>query len=109
VRYCGLPSKLNIATLEQLFTLRANDGFVEAFGPALIAEMATIARVSRCVLQQNQKKVRPLREGQVDIEIGVLGEMGPEIRVQALFRDRFIGVVRRSHPCHRRESDNVTI
>jgi hypothetical protein len=43
VRYCGLPSKLNIATLEQLFTLRANDGFVEAFGPALIAEMATIA------------------------------------------------------------------
>jgi DNA-binding transcriptional LysR family regulator len=34
----------------------------------------------------------------VDLEIGVLGEMGPEIRVQALFRDRFVGVVRKGHP-----------
>lgn len=93
------PPKLNIATLEQLFTLRANDGFVEAFGPALIAEMATIAPgVTLRFAAKPEKSARPLREGQVDIEIGVLGEMGPEIRVQALFRDRFIGVVRRSHP-----------
>jgi DNA-binding transcriptional LysR family regulator len=38
-----------------------------------------------------------LREGSVDLEIGVLGEMGPEVRVQALFRDRFLGVVRKGH------------
>ena len=91
--------QLNMATLEQMFTLRANDGFVEAFGPALVAEMANIAPgVTLRFTAKPEKSARPLREGLVDLEIGVLGEMGPEIRVQALFRDRFVGVVRRSHP-----------
>lgn len=34
----------------------------------------------------------------MDIEIGVAGDMGPEIRLQALFRDRFVGVVNSHHP-----------
>ncbi|MGK9175391.1 LysR family transcriptional regulator [Yokenella regensburgei] len=91
--------ELNIATLEQRFTLRANEGFVEAFGPTLIAEMAAIAPgVTLRFAAKPEKSARPLREGLVDLEIGVQGEMGPEIRIQALFRDRFVGVVRRSHP-----------
>src|SRR5690606_28692631 len=41
----------------------------------------------------------PLREGAVDLETGVIGKaIGPELRAQALFRDRFIGVVRAGHP-----------
>lgn len=39
-----------------------------------------------------------LRDGSADLEIGVLGNMGPEVKVQALFRDRFVGVVRAGHP-----------
>lgn len=35
-----------------------------------------------------EKTSTHLREGSADLEIGVLGEMGPEIRVRALFRDR---------------------
>ena len=35
----------------------------------------------------------------VDLETGVVGKTtGPEVRAQALFRDRFIGVVRMGHP-----------
>ena len=38
------------------------------------------------------------RDGTVDLETGVVGEAtGPELRTQALFRDRFIGVVREGH------------
>ena len=44
------------------------------------------------------KDVRALREGLVDLEVDVLGEAVPEVRVQALFRDRFVGVVRVGHP-----------
>lgn len=91
--------ELNPAELDRVFTLRVNDGFVEAFGPALIAAVATAApQVCLRFAPKPEKSARYLREGLVDLEIGVLSNMGPEIRLQALFRDRFVGVVRRGHP-----------
>jgi DNA-binding transcriptional LysR family regulator len=43
-----------------------------------------------------------LRDGSVDLDTGVIGETtGPEVRAQALFRDRFVGVVRRGHALSR--------
>lgn len=41
---------------------------------------------------------RPLREGLIDLEIGVLGTSAPEIRTQLLFHDRLVGVARLGHP-----------
>lgn len=92
-------SKLNLSTLERTFTIRANDGFVEVFGASLIAAAATTAPFVRLrFVPKPEKTSKHLREGLVDLEIGVLGEMGPEIRLQAIFRDRFVGVVRKGHP-----------
>jgi DNA-binding transcriptional LysR family regulator len=91
-------AELDLSTLDRTFTLRANEGFVEAFGAMLIAAAVKAApRVRLHFAPKSEKSARPLREGRVDLEIGVLGEMGPEIRLQALFRDRFIGVVRKGH------------
>ena len=39
-----------------------------------------------------------MRDGTIDLEMGVLGTAAPEMRTQALFRDRFVGVVRLGHP-----------
>lgn len=92
-------SELNLLTLERTYTIRANDGFVEAFGPPLIAAAAVAAPFVRlCFVPKPEKTPRYLREGSVDLEVGVLSDMGPEIRIQALFRDRFVGVVRKGHP-----------
>ena len=44
------------------------------------------------------KDALPLREGQIDLEIGVLGASAPEVRSAVLFRDRFIGAARIGHP-----------
>lgn len=102
-------AELHPASLDRTFTLRANDGFVEAFGPALIAAAATAApRVRLRFAPKPEKSVKPLREGRVDLEIGVVGEMGPEIRLQALFRDRFVGVVRQGHPLAQRPDVSLT-
>ncbi|MCT4704193.1 LysR family transcriptional regulator [Enterobacteriaceae bacterium H20N1] len=91
-------SALNLSTLERTFTLRANDGFVVALGASLIAAAAKAAPLVRlCFVPKPEKAPGALREGLVDLEIGVLGNMGPEIRLQALFRDRFVGVVRKGH------------
>ncbi len=44
------------------------------------------------------KDARPLREGLIDLEIGLLGTSAPEIRTQFLFYDRYVGVARVGHP-----------
>ncbi len=86
-------------SLERLFTIRANDGFVVAFGPLLIAAVASVAP-GVCIRfsPKPEKTSRYLREGLVDLEIGVQSNMGPEIRLQRLFQDRFVGAVRKGHP-----------
>ena len=90
----------DLAQVERTFTLRTSDGFVETFGPALIERVAAEAPGVRLrFVQKTDKDSTPLRDGAVDLETGVLGPaMGPEVRVQALFRDSFVGVVRAGHP-----------
>ena len=90
---------LDLQTVEQTFTIRTNDGFVEAFAARLVSAVAAAAPGVRLrFAAKPDKDVRALREGLVDLEIGVLGVTGPEVRVQTLFRDRYIGVVRAGHP-----------
>jgi len=91
--------KLNLKQLVRTFTLRTSDGFVENFGPDLIARAAAEAPGVRLrFVQKLDKNSAFLRDGAVDLETGVVGKTtGPEVRAQALFRDHFIGVVRRGH------------
>lgn len=92
--------KLDLLRLVRTFTLRTSEGFVENFGPDLIARLAAEAPgVRLCFLQKTDKESAPLRDGAVDLETGVVGKTAaPELRAQALFRDRFLGVVREGHP-----------
>ncbi len=92
--------KVNLKRLERTFTLRTSEGFVENFGPALIARVRNEAPGVRLrFVQKPDRDSAPLREGSVDLETGVVGKsMGPEVRTQGLFRDRFVGVVRKGHP-----------
>ena len=92
--------KLDLKTIVRTFTIRSTDGFVENFGPRLIARVEKDAPGVRLrFMQKPDKDSTPLREGIVDLEIGVVGQAtGPEMMAQALSRDRFIGVARRNHP-----------
>src|SRR5262249_11534312 len=89
--------QLNLKRIVRTFTLRTSEGFVESFGADLIARVNQDAPGVRLrFVQKPDKESTPLREGTVDLETGVVGKTtGPEVRAQALFRDRFIGVVRK--------------
>lgn len=91
---------LDLKTLVRTFTLRNREGFVDTYGPALLARVAREAPgVKLRFVPKPDKESTPLRDGIVDLETGVIGEeTGPEVRAQALFRDRFIGIVRDGHP-----------
>lgn len=91
---------LKLQQLVRTFTLRTSEGFVENFGPQLIARVGEEAPGARlCFVHKPDKDSRALRDGVVDLETGVVGKTtAQELRVQTLFRDRFIGVVRMGHP-----------
>ncbi len=93
-------AQVDLAQLVRTFTLRSSEGFVENFGPALIARIARQAPGVRLhFMQKPDKDSTPLRNGTVDLETGVVDpDTSPELRTQALFRDRFVGVVRAGHP-----------
>jgi DNA-binding transcriptional LysR family regulator len=93
------PETLDIENLERVFTIRANEGFVDLCAASLVT--AARARASGVRLRfapKPDKNAQALREGLTDLEIGVIGETGPELRVQRLFGDGFVGVVRTGHP-----------
>lgn len=92
--------KFDLAQLSRTFTLRTGEGFVENFGPALIARVGVEAPGVRLrFVPKPDKDSALLRDGTIDLETGVVGATSaPEVRVQALFRDRFVGVVRTGHP-----------
>lgn len=88
-----------VPATDRTFTIRANEGFVEVFAASLVSVVRERAPgVRLCFAPKPDKNVRALREGLADLEIGVVGETGPEFHVRRLFRDRFVGVARIGHP-----------
>lgn len=98
-------NKLNLNQLDRTFTLRCSEGFVENFGARLLHQVGQEAPGVRLhFLHKLEKTSGPLRDGDVDLETGVVDKsIGPEVRAQALFRDRYIGVVRAGHALCRGE------
>ena len=87
------------ATLARGLTVRASDYVAGVFGASLQAIVAREApQVTLRFADQGKEDVAALREGRIDLDIGVLGGIGPEIRKQTLLHDRFVAVVRRGHP-----------
>ena len=92
-------SHLDVASLERTFTIRAGEGFVELFSAPLVAAITVAApHVRLRFAPKTDKDALPLRDGQIDLEIGVLGASAPEVRTRFLFRDAFIGAARIGHP-----------
>ncbi|ADV67075.1 LysR family transcriptional regulator [Deinococcus maricopensis] len=92
-------SALDLPTLARTFTVRARTGFVENFGAALLARVRAQAPGVRLrFVPKENRASTALRDATADVEVGVVGHStSPEVRVHALFRDRFVGVVRAGH------------
>jgi DNA-binding transcriptional LysR family regulator len=82
--------EIDIKQLDRTFTIRASEGFVEMFCSPLVAAIASAApHVRLRFAPKPDKNVEPLRDGQIDLEVGVVGASAPENHTRLLFRERF--------------------
>lgn len=90
----------DLKRVARTFTVRSREGFVENFGARLIVRLAQEAPgVQLQFVAKLSRDSAALRDGTVDLETGVVDQdTSPELRESALFRDRYVGVVRQGHP-----------
>ncbi|NLR97550.1 LysR family transcriptional regulator [Rhizobium sp. P38BS-XIX] len=92
-------TEVDATTLERTFTIRVSEAFLEFLaGPVVSAVARNAPAVRLRFVAKPDKDAMPLREGLVDLEIGLLGTSAPEIRTQLLFYDKLVGVARTGHP-----------
>lgn len=93
-------TEIDPLSIERTFVLRSGEGFIESFGAALfdlLQHQAPSARLQ--FIPKTERSSEALRSGIADFETGVLeSAKGPELRVKALYKDHFVGVVREGHP-----------
>jgi DNA-binding transcriptional LysR family regulator len=101
----------DLSRLQRTFVLRCSEGFVENFGAKLIQKTLSQAPGARlCFMSKPDKDSQLLRDGKVDLETGVINAvMSPELRTQALFKDRFVGVMRLDHPLRTKAKTKISL
>jgi DNA-binding transcriptional LysR family regulator len=93
------PPPVDPRSMEREFTIRANEAFTQLYAAKLSAAVSAVAPGVRLrFMPKPDKDIGPLREGTVDIEIGVISGDGGELRAQTLYRDAYVGVARAGHP-----------
>lgn len=93
------PPPVDPRSMEREFTIRANEAFTQLYAAKLSAAVSAVAPGVRLrFVPKPDKDIGPLRDGTVDLEIGVISGDGGELRVQTLYRDSYVGIARTGHP-----------
>ncbi len=90
--------ELDVSTLDLTFTIRVSEAFMAFLSAPVVAAVSQAAPgVCLRFAAKPDKDAGPLRDGMIDLEIGVIGTTAPEIRTRFLFNDRLVGLVRTGH------------
>jgi DNA-binding transcriptional LysR family regulator len=103
----GTGRGLDLGSLQRTFTIRANDAIISLLTAGLVARVRAAAPgVTLRFVPEGQEDLAPLRDGLVDVDLGVIGDLGPEVRTQPLYREHLVGMVA---PGHRLAKGRVTL
>jgi DNA-binding transcriptional LysR family regulator len=88
-----------VATLQRTFTVQASELLQAGIAAPLVGRVrARAPGVGVVFLGESLEGTSALREGLVDLEVGVLGHLDPETRTEQLVALPLLGVARRGHP-----------
>ena len=93
------PQPVDPRSMDREFTIRANEAFTQLYAAKLSAAVSAAAPGVRLrFVPKPDKDIGPLRDGTIDLEIGVIAGDGGELRAQTLYRDTYVGIARAGHP-----------
>lgn len=99
VRGVFTPDEVDFSRLERTLTLHTNDGFTGAWATRLASATAAEAPgVSLHFSPRADMSRDALRNGVIDLDVGVVKSAETEIYSEPLFQAAFVGVVRENHP-----------
>jgi DNA-binding transcriptional LysR family regulator len=88
--------------LSRTLVIRSSDAVAGLLAAPLQARLAAAAPgLSVRFAPEGDEDAAALRDGRVDIDVGVADLMEPELRTRVLFHDSFVFVVRRGHALER--------
>ena len=91
-----------LTDLKRTFTIRSNDGVAATLATAAVEAAAAAAPgVTLRFVAEGTESTEALRDGSVDLDIGVGDVPAPDIRTAVLYRERLVGVVRADSPLGR--------
>ncbi len=93
----------DVQHLEQTFVVRCNDAVAALLvRPLVDAVLDEAPRVRLVFAPEGEEDAASLRDGRVDLDLGVSGFEEPELRRRLLVKDSYVGVARKGHPLLRR-------
>jgi DNA-binding transcriptional LysR family regulator len=88
------PADLDPSSWRRTFSIRLNDALIPVLAPRLTRRIAGEAPGVRLrFVGQDDKDPQPLRDGTLDLDVGVLDPPPPDIHTATLFTDHFVAVV----------------
>jgi DNA-binding transcriptional LysR family regulator len=91
-----------LTSLARTLVIRTNDAVAAVLvAPLHEATQKEAPGIQIRFIPEGAEDAAPLRDGRVDLDLGVIDLEEPELRRQRFFQDTFVGVVRRSHPLGR--------
>jgi DNA-binding transcriptional LysR family regulator len=89
----------SVRTMARTLVIRCTDIFAAVLVAPLQAATAEDAPHFRLrFVAEGDEDAAPLRDGRIDLDLGVNNMPEPDIRTSPLFRDRMVAVMRRDHP-----------
>ncbi|MGW1951300.1 LysR family transcriptional regulator [Streptomyces sp. NPDC001920] len=89
----------DLTRVDRTLTVVADEAYAAVLAPVLLNRARTEVPLARFTFTvESSHGSAPLREGAVDLEVGIIDEPSPELRIEPLFDDRFVGVARAGHP-----------
>jgi DNA-binding transcriptional LysR family regulator len=89
---------MELARLQREFVVRAPEGMGIVYGAALLADIQReIPLATLRFIPESDSDSMALREGRIDLDVGIVGDAGPEVKTEPLYTQRIVGVAKAGH------------